>query len=101
MLASIRRRTPVPVLILSAVTILSACTTPRPRLVDLPAIPPPPAPAECLRTSFEGFAPELAGLPGNYQALTPKARAQTLLHLKASDREAYKTLRAQAIRCAR
>jgi hypothetical protein len=43
----------------------------------------------------------LAGLPDNYQTLSPKGRAQTLLDLKASDSEAYKTLRAQAIRCAR
>jgi hypothetical protein len=60
-----------------------------------------PPPAECLKASFEGFAPELAGLPDNYQTLSPHGRAQTLLDLKASDSEAYQTIRAQAIRCAR
>ena len=100
MQVSHRRQALAVALILSAALILSNCTT-VPHVVQIPQLPPLPPPAECLKASFESFAPELAGLPPTFKQLGKDDQARTLLLLKSQDTETYQTLRAQAIRCAR
>lgn len=69
-------------------------------MVEAPRLPDPPVPAECTRGAFEAFAPELTGLPANWQAIDATGRARALLANKADDGQQYQDLRAQAIRCA-
>ena len=59
-----------------------------------------PVPAECTRAAFAAFAPELTGLPADYQQLSPEGRAKQLLTNKRLDGQQYRQLRAQALRCA-
>lgn len=68
--------------------------------MSAPRLNPPPAPAECLKSAFESFAPGLTGLPTNFRQLDPDGRARALLTNKADDGQNYQLLRAQAIRCA-
>lgn len=89
----------LPVLILQGLLSLSACTTPQPK-AKTPEIPPTPAPAECLKSAFESFAPSLEGLPANWRTLSQDARARAALTIKNDDSVNYRTLRVQAIRCA-
>lgn len=72
-----------------------------PPVVTIPQLPPAPPPAECTRAALVAFAPELAGLPHDYVQMSPNDRARALLRTKASDSVQYRTLRAQALRCAR
>lgn len=51
--------------------------------------------------AFAAFAPELTGLPADYQQLDSKARARQLATNKRLDGQQYRQLRAQAMRCAR
>jgi hypothetical protein len=89
----------LPALTLLAVLSLLGCTSVPP--ASIPRLPDPPAPAECTRKAFEGFAPGLSGLPSSWATLSPDERARALLTNKADDAEQYQQLRARAIRCGR
>ena len=79
---------------------LCGCTTLQP-VVQIPQLPPAPAPAECTKAAFAAFAPELTGLSTDYTTLDPKARARVLATNKRLDGQQHRLLRSQALRCAR
>lgn len=88
------------VLTLSAATTFCGCTTVPRTPVTPPAPVVPVVPAECRTAAFESYPDTLGTLPDDFLLLAPGDQARTLLNLTLSDSLTYRSLRAQAMRCA-
>lgn len=72
----------------------------KPRVVVPPNLHPLPPASECTKAGLSAFATELEGLPTGFTLLDADTRARILLAIKDDDAVNYKSLRAQAMRCA-
>lgn len=68
--------------------------------VILPAPVVPVVPAECRTAAFAAYPDALGTLPDDFLMLAPGEQAKALLNLTLADSLTYRSLRAQALRCA-